>query len=354
MATKKITKKAKKKKQNSGILIIAILAFVLSLCFYVVIFQGATSFEKKESLLLIPSNSADKEFVKPWLKQNLHAVHFSTFMVLAECFGYWDKIKAGKYTIVKGTSVLSIFRKLYGGQQNIVRITINKFRTKKDLAKYLGEKLEYREEDFYQFFTNQDSLESFGLEPEKLMTIIIPNTYELYWNCSPQEFIAKMEKESSRFWDENRISKAAALGFSKEEVYIIASIIEEETNNNSEKPLMASVYINRLQSGMPLGADPTIKFAVGDFSIKRVNLNHITSTANSPYNTYRNKGLPPGPICTPSIASIDAVLKGEKTTFLYFCAKADFSGSHSFATTAEEHFANARNYRKALDSLRIH
>jgi UPF0755 protein len=354
MATKKITKKAKKKKQHSGILILAILAFVLSLCFYVLIIQGATSFEKEESLLLIPSNRAHKELVEPWLKQNLHAVQFSTFRVLAECFGYWDKIKPGKYTITKGTSVFKIFRKLYGGQQNIVRITINKFRTKKDLAKYLGEKLEYPEQDFYQFFNNQDSLESFGLESEKLMTIIIPNTYELYWNCSPQEFIAKMEKESSKFWDENRISKAVSLGFSKEEVYIIASIIEEETNNNAEKPLMASVYINRLQSGMPLGADPTIKFAVGDFSIKRVNLNHINSTANSPYNTYRNKGLPPGPICTPSIASIDAVLKGEKTTFLYFCAKADFSGSHSFATTAEEHFANARNYRKALDSLRIH
>ena len=274
--------------------------------------------------------------------------------MLADWFGYWEKIKPGKYIIPKGTSVLGIFRKLYGGQQNTVRITINKFRTKKELAKFLGEKLEFTEKDFNRFFSNEDSLQSLGLENEKFMTIIIPNTYELYWNCSPHDFIEKMQKESSRFWNDNRISKAEEIGFSKEEVYIIASIIEEETNNNDEKPIMASVYINRLQSGMPLGADPTIKFAVGDFSIKRVNLNHINSTANSPYNTYRNKGLPPGPICTPSIASIDAVLKGEKTTFLFFCAKADFSGSHSFATTAEEHFENARKYRKALDSLRIH
>ena len=354
MATNKIRAKSKKKNKKSGIILLSILAFIFSLFFYVVFLRPATNFENEESILLIPSKNANKGFVKPLIKENLHAVHFTTFLVLADWFGYWEKIKPGKYIIPKGTSVLGIFRKLYGGQQNTVRITINKFRTKKELAKFLGEKLEFTEKDFNRFFSNEDSLQSLGLENEKFMTIIIPNTYELYWNCSPHDFIEKMQKESSRFWNDNRISKAEEIGFSKEDVYIIASIIEEETNNNDEKPIMASVYINRLQSGMPLGADPTIKFAVGDFSIKRVNLNHINSTANSPYNTYRNKGLPPGPICTPSIASIDAVLKGEKTTFLFFCAKADFSGSHSFATTAEEHFENARKYRKALDSLRIH
>ena len=133
-------------------------------------------------------------------------------------------------------------------------------------------------------------------------------------------------------------------------VYVILS----KTNDNNEKPLIASVYLNRLKKKMYLGADPTVKYATGDFSIRRVTLNHIKSTASSPYNTYKNKGLPPGPICTPSIASIDAVLKGEKTTYLFFCAKADFSGTHSFASTAEEHFQNAKKYRKALDSLRIH
>jgi UPF0755 protein len=163
-----------------------------------------------------------------------------------------------------------------------------------------------------------------------------------------------MQKESNKFWTSSRIGQARSLGLSKEEIITIASIVEEETNNNEEKPLIASVYINRLNKGMALGADPTIKFALGNFALKRIMLGHIKSSAASPYNTYRNKGLPPGPICTPSIASIDAVLKGEKTTYLYFCAKADFSGSHSFASTDEEHVENAKRYRKALDSLRIH
>ena len=174
------------------------------------------------------------------------------------------------------------------------------------------------------------------------MTLIIPNTYEIYWNSSPNEFMKRMSKESNAFWTDSRIDNAILLGLSKEEVITIASIVEEETNNIEEKPTIASVYINRLKQGMPLGADPTIKFAVGDFRIRRVTFGHISSTAGSPYNTYRNKGLPPGPICTPSIASIDAVLKAEKTDYLYFCARADFSGSHSFASTAEEHFENMK------------
>jgi UPF0755 protein len=192
------------------------------------------------------------------------------------------------------------------------------------------------------------------VKQETLMTLIIPNTYELYWNSSPSDFMKRMTKESNAFWTDSRIDNAKLLGLSKEEVITIASIVEEETNNKEEKPTMASVYINRLKKGMPLGADPTIKYAVGDFSIKRVTFKHISSTAGSPYNTYRNKGLPPGPICTPSISSIDAVLKAEKTDFLFFCANADFSGSHSFASTEDEHFENARKYRRALDSLRIH
>jgi UPF0755 protein len=162
-----------------------------------------------------------------------------------------------------------------------------------------------------------------------------------------------MNKEANKFWNDRRLDDLQRLGISKEEAITVASIVEEETNDETEKSTIASVYLNRIKRGMPLGADPTVKFAVGDFSIKRVTLAHINNSASSPYNTYKNKGLPPGPICTPSVSSIDAVLKGEKTDYLYFCAKADFSGSHSFAATSEEHFSNARKYRKALDSLGI-
>lgn len=354
MAKKKITKKAKKSANKTGMILLAMLAFVFSLFVYIVFLRPATKFKSEETVFLIPTKKAEKKFVRSLLKENLHTVHYTTFLALADWFGYWDKIKPGKYIISKNTSVFGVFRKLYGGKQTPVKITINKFRTKKDLSKFIGNKLEFSSDELYRFITNTDSLENSGVNPENMMTLIIPNTYEIYWTSSPREFVERMKKESNNFWNQNRIEKAKELGFSKEEIYIIASIVEEETNNNEEKPKMASVYMNRLNKGMTLGADPTIKFAVGDFSIKRVTLNHINSSASSPYNTYKNKGLPPGPICTPSIPSIDAVLKGEKTTYLYFCAKSDFSGSHSFATTAEEHFENARRYRKALDSLRIH
>lgn len=354
MAKKRNIKKIKKPANRTGLILLAILAFVFSIFTYFIFLRPATKFESEETIFLIPTKKTEKKLVQTLLKENLHTVNYTTFLALADWFGYWDKIKPGKYIIGKNASVFEIFRKLYGGQQSPIKITINKFRTKKDLSKFIGNKFEFLSGDLYRFITNIDSLESLLVNPENMMTLIIPNTYEIYWTSSPREFMERMKKESNIFWNRNRVTKAKELGFSKEDIYIIASIVEEETNNNAEKSKMASVYINRLNKGMALGADPTIKFAVGDFTIKRVMLTHINSSSSSLYNTYKHKGLPPGPICTPSILSIDAVLNGEKTSYLYFCAKSDFSGSHSFATTAEEHFENARRYRKALDSLRIH
>lgn len=333
---------------------LAILAFVFALFFYSLFLRPATDFKADQATLYIPSPKANKKFVKTLVRKHVKDVEFTTFLALAEWTGYWNEIKPGRYVIEKNTSIFSIFRKLYGGRQTPVKLTINKFRTKKELVSYVGGKLECSEAQLYRFLSNNDSIDQFGINQETLMTIIIPNTYEIYWNSSPSDFMRRMSKESNAFWTDRRIDNAKFLGLSKEEVITIASIVEEETNNNEEKPTMASVYINRLKQGMPLGADPTIKFALGDFSIRRVTFKHISSTASSPYNTYRNKGLPPGPICTPSIASIDAVLKAKKTDYLYFCAKADFSGSHSFASTEKEHFENARKWRRALDSLKIH
>lgn len=337
-----------------SVILLIILAFVSAAFFYTLFLRPATDFKADQATLYIPTKKAEKKFVKALVRDHLKAMQFTTFLALAEWTGYWNEIKPGRYVIEKNASIFSIFRKLKGGRQTPVELTLNKFRTKKELAKYVGGKLECSEADVYRFLTNKDSIDQFGLTQETLMTIIIPNTYEVYWNSTPHEFLARMNKESNKFWSDSRIDNAKLLGLSKEEVITIASIVEEETNNNAEKPTIASVYINRLKKGMPLGADPTIKFAVGDFSIRRVTFAHISSTSTSPYNTYRNKGLPPGPICTPSISSIDAVLNAEKSDYLYFCAKADFSGSHSFASTAEEHFENARKYRRALDSLRIH
>ncbi len=355
MAKKQTRKKPVKKRSNLiSIVLLSVLAFVSASFFYVLFLRPATSFNAEEATLYIPTKKADKSFVKELVRKHLKPVGFTTFLALSEWTGYWKAIKPGKYVIEKNANIFTVFRNLKGGRQTPVVLTINKFRTKRELAKYVGGKLECTEADIYRFITNKDSIEPFGVYQETLITLIIPNTYEIYWNSSPSDFMKRMTKESNSFWNNSRIDNAKLLGLSKEEVITIASIVEEETNNNKEKPIMASVYINRLNQGMPLGADPTIKYAVGDFSIKRVTFKHISSTASSPYNTYRNKGLPPGPICTPSIASIDAVLNAEKTDFLFFCANADFSGSHSFASTAEEHYENARKYRRALDSLRIH
>jgi len=355
MVQKKTRKKTVKKRSNTtSIVLLTVLAFVSSAFFYVLFLRPATNFNAEQATIYIPTNKAEKRFVKELVRKHLKPVGVTTFLALSDWTGYWKAIKPGKYVIEKNASIFTIFRNLKGGRQTPVELTINKFRTKKELAKYIGGKLECTEADIYRFISNNDSIRAFGVNPETLMTLIIPNTYEIYWNSSPNEFMKRMSKESNAFWTDSRIDNAILLGLSKEEVITLASIVEEETNNIEEKPTIASVYINRLKQGMPLGADPTIKFAVGDFRIRRVTFGHIRSTAGSPYNTYRNKGLPPGPICTPSIASIDAVLKAEKTDYLYFCARADFSGSHSFASTAEEHFENARKYRKALDSLKIH
>jgi UPF0755 protein len=352
--------KSSKKRKNGrksiqlGIILLATLAFLAASFFYVLFIKSATSFTDDEIVLYIPSSKANQSYVKPKVKSIIKPVEFTTFLALAQWTGYWHKIKPGKYVINKGTGVFNIFRKLNGGRQTPVTLTINKFRTKKDLADYIGGKLECSSKSVLRFVNNNDSLQQFDRESENAMTLIIPNTYELYWNTSPGDFFKRMHRESVHFWNSNRLEKAAALGLTAKEVYILASIVEEETNDQDEKPIMASVYLNRLKKKMPLGADPTVKFAVGDFSIKRVNLKHISSTASSPYNTYKNKGLPPGPICTPSSKTIDAVLEGMDTDFLFFCAKPDFSGSHNFAATEKEHFENARKYRHALDELKIH
>lgn len=351
--TKKKSKKSRNKSIKIGIILMSILAFIAAAFFYIVFLSSATKFKQDEVELLISEKNNNKQFIKEAIQKELHGAHFTTFNALAQWTGYWSNIKPGRYIIKKGSGVFSLFRKLHNGSQDPVKITITKLRTRKDLAQYLGKKLEDNSNDFLDFMNNDDSLAYLGLSKETILTLIIPNTYEIYWNTHPKAFFNKMNKEANKFWNDRRLDDLQRIGISKEEVITIASIVEEETNDNNEKPTIASVYINRLAKGMPLGADPTIKYAVGDFSIKRVTLAHINSSASSPYNTYKNKGLPPGPICTPSVASIDAVLKGEKTDYLYFCAKADFSGSHSFAATAEEHFSNARKYRKALDSLGI-
>lgn len=275
----------------------------------------------------------------------------TSFRILATQMGLEQKIKSGKYKVEKGESNFTLVKKLRNGQQEPVKLVINKFRTKDDFIKFISQKLDTDTSKLTMLLNNETFLDTLGLTPSTAMCMVVPDTYEFWWNTSAENLLKKLHKYYQKFWTAERKEKAQQQGLTPTEVITIASIIEEETNKNDEKPTIASVYLNRLRKGMNLGADPTVKFALNDFAIKRI-LNQHTMVV-SPYNTYRVTGLPPGPICTPSKKSIDAVLTPQQTDYLYFCAKEDFSGYHSFASTYSQHQANAKRYHKALNERNI-
>lgn len=261
-----------------------------------------------------------------------------------------DHVKGGSYVIENHTSVLHLVSKLISGNQDAIRLTVNKHRTLEHLCAFLGGKLEFSSDSMLTLLCDPQVCSQYGETPQTVIGLFIRNTYEVYWTTSPRGFLDRMKRESDHFW-EPRQKALHSLGLSRQQVITLASIVEEETNANDEKPDIASVYLNRLRIGMPLQADPTVKFAMGDFSIQRI-LNYMLQT-ESPYNTYRTSGLPPGPICIPSQASIDAVLKNKKTDWIYFCAKEDFSGRHNFSSTLAEHQRNAARFHKALNDKKI-
>lgn len=261
------------------------------------------------------------------------------------------RVKPGAYRIRAGMSQYDVLRLLAGKRQEAVRYTITKYRTPEDMAGQVGRLFACDSAEMIGFLTSPDSLATLGLDTDRVMTVVIPNTYELYWGSSAGGILRRLQQESARFWTEERKTRAQRIGLTPEQVYVMASIIEEETNINSDKPLIASVYLNRMRRGMTLSADPTVKFALRDFGLKRIRFGHIDRAGASPYNTYRSKGLPPGPICTPSISTIEGVLDAQDTDFLFFCARPDLSGRHAFAATEAEHFRNARRYQAFLDSL---
>ncbi|GAA0545134.1 endolytic transglycosylase MltG [Chitinophaga japonensis] len=273
----------------------------------------------------------------------------NSFDWVARELNYPTRVKAGRYQIQKGMSNFEIVRLLRSGRQVPVKLVITKLRTKKDLVKKLCSNLEADSNALRVLLQDQVYLRQFGLDSNTVMCAVMPNTYEYYWNTSAEGAFAKLEKAREQFWTEERKAKARRLGLSLNEVTILAAIVEEETNKNDEKPLISSVYLNRYRKGMRLQADPTVKFALQDFGLKRIRESH--TLYDSPYNTYRYTGLPPGPICTPSSKTLEAVLNTPETDYMYFCARSDFSGYHAFAATYREHLQNARQYQAALNRL---
>ena len=270
------------------------------------------------------------------------------FTLFAGIFEIETKTKSGKFLVKKGASLFKILRMLRNNQQPTVKFILNKVRTRGELSKLVATTFSTDSADCAIFFNSNDSLAAFSTDTTQLLTLFLPNTYEFYWSTSIPTLLKKMKEEQAKFWNQkNRKEKATAIGMTMDQVYTLASIVEEETNNDSDKTLIASVYQNRLKKNMPLQACPTIKFAMQDFTLTRIYEKYLNNP--SPYNTYRKTGLPPGPICTPAPKTIDLVLDAPNTKYLYFVAKSDFSGYHHFSSTYEEHNKYANEYQKKLD-----
>lgn len=331
------------------ILIVVITSLLLSWF----LLGPTTGFSESNATIYIKSKSANKKYVIEELTNKNIIKSVFLFEIVADKFNYWSHIQPGKYIIPKGSSIFYILKKLRFGRQNAVNLVVNKFRTKEAFAKFISKNLEPDSSIVMQFLNNEDSLKLFSTDTTDVFTIIIPDSYSCYWNLSVGSLMRKLYANHQQFWNSERIVKAEKIGLSEKEVYILSSIIEEESNKNEDKPIIASVYLNRLRKNMRLSADPTIKFSLRNFGLKRIMEKHINESASSSFNTYTHYGLPPGPICIPQVKTIDAVLDAANTDYLFFCAKPDFSGLHNFASNEKDHFNNAKIYRKFLDSLQI-
>jgi UPF0755 protein len=329
----------------------AFIIFIAALLFVTWrIFGSNTNFdENKKSVFIKPGSTflrVTKELDEKGVVSNTRS-----FSLLARLFNYKQNIIPGKYVFEKGASLYTIIKTLKSGRQTPVNLVINKLRTKEDFAEKIAANFECDSEKVIGFLNSNDSLSAFSLDSNTVMTAIVPNTYSLTWNTSFSKIFRRLYSEKEKFWNGERKKKAAAAGLTEQQVYILASIVEEETNKEEDKGKIASVYINRLNKGMRLGADPTIKFALKDFGLKRIYEKHLK--VQSPYNTYLNNGLPPGPICTPSPKTIDAVLDAPPTTYLYFVAKPELNGYSNFASSYDEHLQYAKAYQQALDTLML-
>lgn len=305
----------------------------------------------QSSVRIYIDEEATFEEVCQLLSDSAGCASLTSFRMLAGWMKYPQHVKSGCYAVETGMNNLEVVRMLRSGHQTAVRLTFNNIRTKGELAARLDEELMLSAKDLLTYLNDSAWCASEGFDTATIKTMFIPNTYEVYWNTSAKALLARMKREYDRFWNESRRDKAQEMGLSPIEISILASIVEEETAAVDEYPLVAGLYINRLKRGMLLQADPTVKYAVGDFTLQRILYRHLE--VDSPYNTYKYAGLPPGPLRIPSIRAIDGVLNYTHHNYLYMCAKEDLSGRHNFARTLAEHSRNAQRYQSALNRLHI-
>jgi UPF0755 protein len=335
------------------IYIILIFCLVLMLGtatnFSLKLFRSNTNKQFDQGYLYIPTGS-NLDDVVAIIKAQRILNNTESFKWVASKMNF-KNIKPGKYKITKGLSNIELVRLLRSGKQEPIKLTFQNIRLKTDFAGYIGKNFEIDSLAFLNMLDSIDLVRQYGFDEETIFCMFIPNTYEMYWNTSKEKFFERMQKEYVKFWHTERIAQAKAIGLSPVQVSILASIVDQEALLNREMVRIAGVYMNRLNRGIKLEADPTVIFANGDFTVKRVLYKLLQK--DSPYNTYKYSGLPPGPICMPSVAAIDAVLHFEKHNYIYFCAKEDFSGLHNFASNVTEHQMNARKFQQALNNRGI-
>jgi UPF0755 protein len=305
-----------------------------------------TTGTQSSSFIYIHTGS-DFKAVENLLTSHHFVQDLNSFEWVAQKKKYTEKVRPGRYKLVEGMSNNDLVNLLRSGIQEPVRlILLQNAKNPEELAGKIAAQIEGDSVSLVNLMHNYSYLGEFGVTPATVFTLMIPNTYEFLWNTNADQFIRRMYKERQKFWNDERLTKMSEEALDIPGVIILASILEKETNRNSEKPIIAGVYLNRLRKGWPLQADPTLIYAWNDPSIKRVLNKH--KEIDSPYNTYKNTGLPPGPICLPSVSSIDAVLNYEHSAYMYFCARDDHSGYHSFAVTLAEHNRNAQRYQATL------
>jgi UPF0755 protein len=330
------------------ILLIVIIVFLYLI--YYLIFNLSIQPKRNKATIYIPENASYEQAMDS-LKANLEIKNIKVLEWIAIKKKYPELVKPGKYIIDRSLSCNELINILRGGRQTPVDITFSNIRTLYELAGRIGGQIEADSSQIIGFFSDAENYSKDGFKREDVISVFIPDTYEFYWNTGPGKLYKRMLNEYRKFWNKERLQKSEAVNLTQVEVSTLASIIDEEALKQDEMTRIAGVYINRLKRGIPLQADPTIKFAINDFELSRILYKHLD--IDSPYNTYKHAGLPPGPIRCPSIEAIDAVLNAEKHDYLYFAAKADFSGYHNFSRTLSEHNRYANQYQKELNRRRI-
>lgn len=341
-------------KQSTKIIIgIVIVALAIAGFYGLKVYQTylAPNVTGNTPYLYIKTGASYNDFLKDLTDKNI-IKNIESFNEAAGKMNLAKNLKPGRYAVNEGMNNRTLINKLKAGNQDAVKLKFQNIRKKENFAAYLAKNLEADSLSFIKVLDSAALVEKYGFTTSNVYTMFIPNTYEFYWNVSPEEFFEKMQKQYEKFWTPTRRAKASKLNLTPIQVTILASIVDWEALYDKEMPTIAGLYLNRLNRGILLQADPTVIFANDDYTVKRVT--NALLAINSKYNTYKYAGLPPGPIMMPSIKAIDAVLNREANNYIYMCAKEDFSGYHNFAETKEQHEINAKKYRDAMNKRRIY